>query len=207
MIAHALTIVTNELERHLKIFGGVGPFVELGNVAEIAQGAGNSSAREKLLLSVVNIQEERTLKNVPAYVRDDVALRVRYSNPPIYLNLAVLLSAPHVKYGDALLALSRALVFFQHRNVFTPENVDPLSITQGAPVNQLDWLEDFKLIFSLWSPTIEEINDMWGMLGGRQFPFALYSVRMLELRFRSVQRESGLITEVVSEFTHKAAVG
>jgi hypothetical protein len=64
VIAHALTIVTNELERHLQTFGGGGPFVELGNVAEIAQGAGNGSAREKLLLSVVNTQEERTLCRV-----------------------------------------------------------------------------------------------------------------------------------------------
>ena len=48
-----------------------------------------------MLLSVVNIQEERTLKNVPTYVRDDAALRVRYENPPTFLNLAVLVD------GDA----------------------------------------------------------------------------------------------------------
>ena len=79
---------------------------------------------------------------------------------------------------------SRALVFFQFRNVFTHENVDPQSITGGAPVNDLDRLVEFKLIFNLWSPTLEEVNDMWGMLGGKQFPFALYSMRMLELKFQ-----------------------
>ena len=31
---------------------------------------------------------------------------------------------------------------------------------------------------------------MWGMLGGKQFPFALYSMRMLELKFQATQRES-----------------
>ena len=77
-------------------------------------------------------------------------------------------------------SLSRALVFFQFRNVFTHENVDPQSMG-GAPVNDLDRLVEFKLIFNLWSPTLEEVNDMWGMLGGKQFPFALYSMRMLEL--------------------------
>ena len=54
----------------------------------------NGQDRSKVLMSVVNIQEERTLKNVPVYVRDDAALRVRYENPPIFLNLAVLLAAP-----------------------------------------------------------------------------------------------------------------
>ena len=118
-------------------------------------------------------------------MRDDAALRVRYENPPTFLNLAVLVTATHTKYDDALLALSRALVFFQFRNVFTHENVDPQSLTDGAPVNDLDRLVEFKLIFNLWSPTLEEVNDMWGMLGGKQFPFALYSMRMLELKFQA----------------------
>jgi hypothetical protein len=207
MISHALTIVKNELERHLATFGGVAPHAELGNVGEVAGAApGNGSGRNKVLLSVVNIQEERTLKNGPTCERDDAALRVRYENPPAFVNLAVLVTATHTKYDDALLALSRAIVFFQFRNVFTQENVDPQSLTDGAPVNDLDRLVEFKLIFNLWSPTLEEVNDMWGMLGGKQFPFALYSMRMLELTFHAAERESGLITEVVSGFSHKAAV-
>ena len=207
MISHALTIVKNELDRHLATFGGTTPHAELGNVGEVASATpGNGSARSRVLLSVVNIQEERTLKNGPTYVRDDAALRVRYENPPTFVNLAVLVAATHTKYDDALLALSRALVFFQFRNVFTHENVDPQSLTGGAPVNDLDRLVEFKLIFNLWSPTLEEVNDMWGMLGGKQFPFALYSMRMLELKFHATERESGLITEVVSGFSHKAAV-
>jgi hypothetical protein len=159
-----------------------------------------------VLLSVVNIQEERTLKNGPTYVRDDSALRVRYQNPPTFLNLAVLAVAPHSSYGDALLALSRVLAFFQFRSVFTPDTVDPQSLVDGAPVNEIDRLAEFKLIFNLWSPTLEEVNDMWGMLGGKQFPFALYSMRMLEVKFQATQRESGLITEVVSGFLSKPAV-
>jgi hypothetical protein len=209
MISHALTIVRNELERHLATYGGTGPHSELGNVAEVAaNGGGNGATRNKVVLSVVNIQEERTLKNTSAYVRDDAALRVRYENPPAYLNLAVLVAATHAKYDDALRALSRALLFFQATSVFTQESVTPQSLAEGAPVNDLDRLHEFKLIFNLWSPSLEEVNDMWGMLGGKQFPFALYSMRMLELRFGAgTQREGGLITEVTAGFGHKAPVG
>lgn len=208
MMSHALTIVKNELDRHLATFGGNAPHAELGNIAEVGTGPnGQGGSRNKVLLSVVNIQEERTLKNVSAFVRDDAALRVRYENPPTFLNLAVLVAATHTKYDDALLALSRAILFFQFRNVLTHENVDPQSITDGAPVNALDLLAEFKMIFNLWSPTLEEVNDMWGMLGGKQYPFALYSMRMLEMKFQATQRESGLITEVVGAFAHKTAVG
>jgi hypothetical protein len=203
MISHALTILTNELERHLVTFGGNAPHAVLGNVGEVTAGSGgNATSRDRVVLSVVNVQEERALKNVPAYVRDDTALRARYENPPTFLNLAVLVAATHADYTNALLGLSRTILFFQARNVFTPDSVDPQSLQVGAPVNERDRLVEFKLILNLWSPTLEEVNDMWGMLGGKQFPFALYSLRMLEMKLQSIQRESGLITEVVSGFTH-----
>lgn len=208
MIAHALTIVRNELERHLSTYGGNAPHADLGNVGEVAGGQGNQGqSRERVLLSLVNIQEERSLRNVPAYVRDEAAQKVHYENPPTFLNLAVLVAATHAKYADALLALSRSLMFFQSHSAFTKDTVAPDSLTTGAPVNDLDRLVEFRLVFSLWSPTMEEVNDMWGMLGGKQYPFALYSVRMLELRFRTTPREGGLVTEVVTDLVHKAPSG
>jgi len=203
VIDHAMIIVRNELDAHLTAVGN-STHAELGNIAELGQP--QTQLRDRVLLSVVNLQEERTLKNSPAYVRDDVQLRVRYENPPTFLNLAVLVTATHTEYINALRALSRALLFFQHRNVLTHDNVAPNSISQDAPPRDADRLAEFKLVFNLWSPTFEEVNDMWGMLGGKQFPFALYSMRMLELKFRATQREAGLITEVVSGFAHKAAV-
>lgn len=203
MIDHAMIIVRNELDAHLTASGNSTHAV-LGNVAEIGQP--NRPARDSVLLSVVNMQEERTLKNTPAHVRDDVHLRVRYENPPTFLNLAVLVTATHNDYVNALRALSRAMLFFQHRTVLTPDDVAPDSLTLDAPTQDADRLVDFRLVFNLWSPTFEEVNDMWGMLGGKQFPFALYSMRMLELRFRAVQRESGLITEVVNGVGHKVPV-
>jgi hypothetical protein len=209
MIAHALTIVRNELEAHLtRIAPPAGAaHSDLGNIAELGVGPGGSAkGRDRVLLSVVNLQEERTLRNAPTYVRDDVSLRVRYENPPTFLNLAVLVAATHTDYPAALLALSRAIAFFQYRSVFTHDSVDPLSRTNGAPNNPLDQLETFKLIFTLGSPSLEEVNDMWGMLGGKQFPFALYGMRMLELKFRAVSRESGVITEIVRDYTRKVPV-
>jgi len=203
MIAHALSIVRSELDRHLVSYGPAAPQAELGNVGEVLAGGNNGPARGRIVLSVVNMQAERTLENVPNYIRDDTALQVRYENAPVFLNLAVLVTATHTTYMDALVALSRAILFFQHRHVFTPDNVDPSSLTTNAPVNALDRLEDFKLIFKLSSPTLEEVNHLWGTLGARQLPFALYWVRMLEMRFEATLSEGGLITEVIGDFAHK----
>jgi hypothetical protein len=159
--------------------------------------------RDKLIFSVVNIKEEKTLKNLPNYVRNDISLRATYENPPVFLNFQILITATHTSYDDALLSLSRAIRFFQSRNVFTQDSVSPASITANAPLNALDRLESFKMIFDLYSPSMEEVNHMWGTLGGKQYPFVMYMMRMLDLKFRAVYNESGLITEVVNEFYHK----
>lgn len=212
MISHALIIVINELEKHLtETYGAaaVSPQVGLGNISE---GVGNSGLsngvpRDILAFSMVNIKEEKTLKNVSNQVRDDAALKVIYQNPPVFLNFQILLVATHSNYANALLLLSRAIRFFQFRNVFTQDNVAPDSITTNAPSNPLDCLETFKLIFDLYSPTMEEINHMWGTLGGKQYPFVLYVLRLLELKFKAARSEGGLITEVVSNFYRKSAAG
>lgn len=212
MLSHALTIVVNELERHLTDTYGaaaVTPQVRLGNVAEgIGGGPANPGAvpRDVLDFSMVNIREEKTLKNISNQTRNDVTLRVTYENPPVFLNFHILVVATHSVYANALLVLSRAIRFFQFRNAFDQASVAPSSLTTGAPANPLDQLETFKLIFDLYSPTMEEVNHLWGTLGGKQYPFVLYTLRLLELKFKAVQAESGLITEIVNDFRTRDAV-
>ena len=213
MLSHALTIVTNELEKHLYDTYGqpvVAPQVRLGNIAEgVGNSVGNPGAvsRDVLSFSMVNIREEKTLKNVSAHVRNDAALRVIYQNPPIFLNFHILVVATHTNYSNALLVLSRAIKFFQFSNVFDQDSVLPDSLTANAPTNPLDQLEAFKLIFDIYSPTMEEVNHLLGTLGGKQYPFALYTLRLLEMKFKAMQSEAGLITQVVNDSFQKIAAG
>ncbi len=213
MLAHALTIVMNELERHLADAypaPAVTPQVRLGNIAE-GVGAGNANSsvvpRDVLDISMVNIREEKTLKNVTAHVRDDARLRVRYQNPPLFLNFHVLIVATHASYSNALLALSRALKFFQLNNVLDQDSVAQASLITNAPGSALDQLETFKLIFDLYSPTMEEVNYLWGTLGGKQYPFAIYTMRMLEVAFKATHAEAGVITQVINETHQKNVAG
>src|SRR5215470_1494761 len=146
MLSHALTIVLNELDSHLTDTYGaaaVTPQVQLGNVAE---GVGSTPAnpgavpRDVLALSIVNLSQEKSLKNISNRTRNDVTLRVFYENPPVFLNLHILIVATHSKYTNALLVLSRAIRFFQFRNVFDQDSVAPASLTTNAPGNDLDKL-------------------------------------------------------------------
>ena len=210
MLSHAFTIVINELEQHLTDTYGAGaviPQVRLGNIAEgVGTGANPGTVpRDVLDFSMVNIREEKTLKNISNQVRNDATLRVVYENPPVFLNFHILVVATHSVYANALLVLSRAIRFVEFRNVFDQDSVAPASLTINAPANPLDQLEGFKLIFDLYSPTMEEVNHLWGTLGGKQYPFVLYTLRLLELKFKAAQGEAGLITEVVNDVYHKKA--
>ncbi len=209
MISHALSIVVNELNNFLaESFNAPTPQVRLGNIAEgFVSGAGGAGLpRDMVYLSIVNIKEEKTLKNVPNYVRNDVNLKATYENPPVFLNFMTLFTSTYTDYTNALLMLSRVIRFFQFKNAFDQDNVAPASITNSSPVNDADKLETFKLIFDIYSPTMEEVNYLWATLGGKQYPFVLYVMRMLDLKFKAVQSESGLITEVVGDFFHKQQV-
>ena len=127
-----------------------------------------------------------------------------FVNAPVFVNFYILVTATHVDYTSALTALSRAIRFFQYRNVFTQDNVDPDSITTASVnIPAADRLDSFKLIFELYSPSMEEVNHLWGTLGGKQYPFVMYVLRMLDLRYYAVQSEGGLITNVIKEFRHK----
>jgi Pvc16 N-terminal domain len=208
MLSQGLTIVINELEKHLTDTYGAGaviPQVRLGNIAEGVGNAANAGTvpRDIIDFSMVNIREEKTLKNISNQVRNDATLRVVYENPPVFLNFHILVVATHSNYTNALLVLSRAIRFFQFRNVFDQDSVAPSSLTINAPANPLDRLETFKLIFDLYSPTMEEVNHLWGTLGGKQYPFVLYTLRMLELKFKAAQGEAGLITEVLNDIYQK----
>ena len=212
MISHALTIVANEMGRHFQeayptAAGSTNTAIAPGNISE-GFGSTNSGAvsRDALVLTIVNIGEEKALRNLPNAVRNDTTLRVTYENPPIYLNLTVLLTATHKDYTTALKMLSRALRFLQSTNVFTHSSVAPASVMTNAPANTLDQLAEFKLTFDLYSPTLEELNHLWGTLGGKQYPSVLFNLRLLDLQFRAVQAEGGLITEVVRDFSHKSGV-
>ena len=208
MITHALIILQNELDKHLETNYSADPGnVVLKNMAEgFEGGTGNGAVpRGKLVFTIVNIREEKALKNLPNYVRNNVTLKAEYENPPVFLNFMLLVCATHPLYDGATIYLSRAIRFFQHKHVFTQDNVAPNSLIFNAPENPLDQLETFKLILDLYSPSMEEVNHLWGTLGGKQYPFVLYMLRMLDLKFKAVQSESGLITEVVSDFYHKNA--
>lgn len=166
--------------------------VKLENIAALKED--DLEAAENVFITLVNISEETTLKNVPHY-RKENALTV-YENPPVYLNLYVLFSCcMNGTYDKALMHLSCLLKFFQAKNTFTHKNSATTAFEEDT---------EFKLIMDLYSPTFEQANYLWSTLGGKQYPSALYKMRLVEVQRDGIREKRGLITEI--SLTDKAAL-
>jgi Pvc16 N-terminal domain len=167
--------------------------VIIANVAALEQADGNTSGlEEKILLSLVNVEEESTFKNLPAAIKTSDG-GVRYTNPPIYLNLYLLFCAnfPIGQYENALRQLSNVIRFFQGRRVFNLKNSPNFTIADETP----DMLE-LELALNLYTMTFEQINHLWGSLGGKQMPFVMYKGRLVRITDNRQTGSGTLIEEV-----------
>lgn len=196
MLIHALQIIRKELDLFLTpVDNATDSGVELGNVAPLdkMQGEANGGDANKVLITLINLREEKTLKNGPFSRRNDTTLKVEYFNPPIFLNLYILISANQVSYTNSLIYLSRIAAFFQEKNVFTHLNTVAVTNTE---VPLADQMETFKIILDLYSPSFEELNHIWGTLGGKQVPSLVYCLRLVEVNRRRVDSTGGLVEEI-----------
>jgi len=90
--------------------------VVLGNVA-LFETENGADIENKVVVSLVNLEEESTLKNTRGYQRT-ASDGLRFRQPPVYLNLYLLFCCNYTQYQPALKRLSLVLTFFQTRKSF-----------------------------------------------------------------------------------------
>jgi len=187
MINESLQFIADELNKYLVLKMGPAnepPRLVLGNVSRLFDGeVAAAGLTNKVILSLVNVEEDRVAKQQENFERMDVS--TRYKSPQLYLNLYILFSANRSGYTDSLQHLSYILQFFQFQNVFTP-------ITHPK-------LNDYrieKLCVDLCTLNFEQVNHLWSTLGGKYIPSVLYKVRQITIDEDLTVSESGFIKEV-----------
>ena len=160
------------------------PVVLLESIVNLEE----SKIKEKnnLLLFIVNISEESAMKNHPGFVQSGTEETI-YRNPPLNLNLYVVVTAVMANYENELRYLSHVLRFFQGKQVFTHQN--SVSQVEGMP-------DGFKIILDFYSLSFEQINYLWSTLGGKQHPFVCYKLRMVEVERESTMETRGVIRQI-----------
>lgn len=192
MIFEALTLVLAQLNQHIHQADGnpagtTDPVI-LGNISQIDNPSIAANLENKVVLTLVNLSEEGTLKNDQAYTRTSSG-HINYHNPPIYLNLNLLFSANYTNYDTALKRLTQVITFFQGKNKFTTASSTG-SLQNVSPV------ADISLTIDLMTLNLEEINHIWGFLGGKQLPSAVFCGRLVKIQDQRILESGGSIEEI-----------
>jgi hypothetical protein len=186
MIEEVLAGVISRLNTFI---GTTAPEVVVGNISLIDafHDSVSQNVTDRVIASVVNIQQEGTLRNLPfrRTVYDAGGLpRAVERQPEIYLNIYVLFGANKNNYSIALQRISQVMSFFQRQCVFTPVDLPVLATFNLS-----------KLIFDLYSMGFEELNQLWSVMGGKYIPSVIYKMRLAVIQ-NAEEQEAGIISEI-----------
>lgn len=190
MIVEGITLLLAQLNEYIaqadSAVGAPNQAVS-GNIAQLDRPEVATELENHIVLSVVNLEEERALKNGPtAFIGNgDVA----YRNRPVHLNLFLLFTANYRNYGTALRRLAQVLTFFQGKHKFTFGNSPGPNVPQSG-------IADFSLVMDLLSLSFEEVNHLWGFLGTKESPFAIYRGRLVVIADQRLLETGGRIQDI-----------
>ncbi len=194
MIDNVLKFISSEVNKYVirktdvTLDPSVTQWVVAGNVVKVQDNDGGEAddLKGKAILTLVNIEEDRISRPPNNYTRRNDL--IEYKNPKIYLNLYCLFSIANKDYEKGLKQLSHIIRFFQHKNVITHKN-------SPSESPKLDPLVD-KLIFDLISLNFEQLNHLWGILGGKYLPSVLYKMRLITIEDGTPEAEAKPILKI-----------
>ena len=185
MLTEAAVFIRDEVRSYLRQVKAVlnAQDVLLGNIASLEN---QTKLTDKLIITLVNVEEESALKNSKNWSKNPLTGGIETKLPPVYLNLYFLFSATLPEsvgeddkpYQRALDRVAAVVELFQSKKVFTLQSSP--SFDPGELEERL--LNEIRLVPELYTLTFEQINHLWGSLGGKQSPFVMYKIRVIKIQ-------------------------
>ena len=178
MIDLAINHIAFELNQFLRrssIAGG--DMVVLANPVD-PEGKPDGSTTNKVVMFLAGIERD----TVPGRSGDSHALA---RSAPTFLNLYLMVAANFTgkSYPESLKYLARVIAFFQQQPVFD-RNSSP---DMDAGID--------KLVLDMENLDRRELNNIWGMFGGKYLPSVLYRVRMISIDANAVTGRQHTVSE------------
>lgn len=186
MIHQAIQLIRNQLNQYIPTVSGQEQVV-IGNIA-FNEAQDQDKIKDKVVITLVNLEEESTLKNNKSFQLNNN--KVVYHDQPVYMNLYLLMSANYSieKYDIALKNLSKVIEFFQSHRL--------INLLNSPQEDTDDEVKEIELTMELFALSFEQVNYLWGSLGGKQLPFALYKARLVAIKADKPQKIGELIEEI-----------
>ena len=194
MIYEVIQIISEEVQQFLNEQGLDGSEILIENVSSI-DAPDKEHLSDKILLTLLSIREEPALKNFPNHrIANDSMI---YRNVKVNLNLMLLFAANRAFYTQSLRDISKIIEFFQSKRLFIPANT-----IFDRNANTMNDIVNFRFTMELLTPSFEELNYIWGTLGGKQIPSALYKLSVIQIE-RDLDQTAGSLIHEISTFIKK----
>lgn len=183
MIDKALNIITDFLNQELKMVYGLSSDVVIVSSLVNPDGSVSKNIENKIVVSVINIEQETFLKSLSNYKPTAGNLYGKVA-PPINLNLYLLISANYSSsnYLESLKMLSTVITSFQ-ANPYFAKNEHP---------NMAALLE--KLTLEIYNVPITELSHIWSSIGANYIPSIVYRARIITLQEDRIKKEIPPVT-------------
>ena len=166
------------LQNFLNTQNSNGNFVELANIATLNDGDEFLESSLSIIMSVVNIEEDKTMRNPnvyqASYKNDNIDKYNRFNNPTLHINIYILFSSYEKnksninKYAGTIDQLEKVISSFQRQNVFTEDDMI-------APQTE-------KIVLEMVNLSMEGLNQMWSFLGSKYMPSVLYKMKVVSIQ-------------------------
>jgi len=177
MIANILDSIAKDVNRFFRLKFDLNEDVLVLSHLQNTDGSVPKIVENKLIASLIGIEQERTLIN-----RNAASGVIK--NPPINLTLYVVFvtNFSAKNYLEALRIISGLISFFQGKQVFNSKN------TPGM-YSQIN-----KITMEIAPLKLKELTEMWGSVGAKHMPSIIYKLRVV-----SIDRE--LLLEEVTDIS------
>ena len=179
MIDSALFSIVNELNSSLNLkFNLNENRVVASNLLNL-DGSLSIKDENRIVVSLVNIEEEKTA------TPNGFGVPITGNNHPIYLNMYVLFYSLFNEklYEESLKFISAIIGFFQSKKVFTPNNTSGLD-------QQID-----KILVKINNISFHEQSNILSALGAKYAPCVLYKMRMVGIEESGINYSTPKISE------------
>ncbi len=170
MIQAAINHLAVQLNAYLKRTNNLTEDIVV--VSSLVESDGNVAANtnNKLVLFLTNIEKD-PVPQANAVRATGFDGRALVGSRSLYLNLYVMLAANFSgsNYPEALKFISKAIAFFQMQPVFDKQSTPDLD-------SRID-----KLVLDIENLNIQDLSNLWGLLGGKYLPSVYYRVRMVSI--------------------------
>lgn len=145
----------------------------LAKVGEIG-GEGGEQEMNRMMVALLNVEREGAMGGTAGFQAEGKGFLQKL--PPWYLNVYFVVAAVFEgkRYGEGVKMLAHSIAYLQQHPVF--------SVEMGK-----------KFMIEPVSLSIQELTNVWSILGGRYYPSVVCKVRMLRFEGDEISRMVGSV--------------